>query len=81
MFFTADGESGKAGGNETIRVDTEGRLHVKVSAALVPRFGSHLVVVAPVTFAHRGGEPMATPPAVRLLVEAPAEPVLHATRE
>ncbi len=56
MFLTADGESGKAGGNETIRVDTEGRLQVKVPAALAQRFGSHLVVVAPVMFAHRGGE-------------------------
>jgi hypothetical protein len=26
MFLTADGESGKAGGNETIRVDADGRL-------------------------------------------------------
>ncbi len=30
MFLTADGESGKAGGNETIRVDTGGRLRIKV---------------------------------------------------
>jgi IS605 OrfB family transposase len=56
MFLTADGESGKAGGNETIRVDTEGRLQVKVPGALAQRFGSHVVVVAPVMFAHRGGE-------------------------
>jgi hypothetical protein len=56
IFLTADGESGKAGGNETIRVDAEGRLQVKVPAALVQRLGSHLVVVAPVIFAHRGGE-------------------------
>jgi hypothetical protein len=29
MFLTADGESGKAGGNETIRVDEVGRLRIK----------------------------------------------------
>ena len=56
MFLTADGESGKAGGNETIRVDEAGRLRVKVPAALVVRFGTHLDVAAPVAFAHRGGE-------------------------
>ena len=37
MFLTADGESGKAGGNETIRVDERGRLRIKVPAALVDR--------------------------------------------
>ena len=35
MFLTADGESGKAGGNETIRVDEAGRLRIKVPAKLV----------------------------------------------
>ena len=35
MFLTADGESGKAGGNETIRVDDAGRLRIKVPATLV----------------------------------------------
>jgi hypothetical protein len=34
MFLTADGETGKAGGNETIRVDEAGRLQIKVPAAL-----------------------------------------------
>ena len=29
MFLTADGESGKAGGNETIRVDETGRLRIR----------------------------------------------------
>jgi hypothetical protein len=53
MFLTADGESGKAGGNETIRVDEVGTLRVKVPAALVDRFGSHLEVAAPVRFVHR----------------------------
>ena len=53
MFLTADGESGKAGGNETIRVDADGRLRIKVPAALVEQFGTHLVIAAPVQFSHR----------------------------
>ncbi|MGH3524079.1 MAG: hypothetical protein ACRDU4_14980, partial [Mycobacterium sp.] len=56
MFFTADGESGKAGGNETIRVDEAGRLRVKVPAALADDLGSHVEVTAPVQFSHRGQE-------------------------
>ena len=56
MFVTADGESGKAGGNETIRVDEAGRLRVKVPCALVDEFGSHLEIAAPVQFTHRGGQ-------------------------
>jgi IS605 OrfB family transposase len=56
MFLTADGESGKAGGNETIRVDEAGRLRIKVPAALADQFGTHLAVAAPVGFAHRGSE-------------------------
>jgi IS605 OrfB family transposase len=56
MFLTADGESGKAGGNETIRVDEQGQLRIKVPAALVDEFGTHLVIAAPVQFTHRGGE-------------------------
>ncbi|MBU8820447.1 transposase [Mycolicibacterium goodii] len=56
MFLTADGESGKAGGNETIRVDGNGRLRVKVPAALVDRFGTHLRIADPVRFNHRGQE-------------------------
>lgn len=56
MFMTADGESGKAGGNETIRVDEQGRLRIKVPAALVDRFGTHLHIAAPVVFGHRGDE-------------------------
>ncbi|WP_319455025.1 MULTISPECIES: hypothetical protein [unclassified Mycobacterium] len=56
MFLTADGESGKTGGNETIRVDEAGRLRIKVPAALVDQFGTHLVITAPVGFAHRGHE-------------------------
>src|ERR1700677_1194746 len=54
MFLTADGESGKAGGNETIRVDADGRLRVKVPAALAGDLGSYVEITAPVAFAHRG---------------------------
>jgi hypothetical protein len=56
MFLTADGESGKAGGNETIRVDDDGHLRIKVPAALTEQLGSHLVIQQPVRFAHRGAE-------------------------
>lgn len=56
MFLTADGESGKAGGNETIRVDEGGRLRVKVPAALAAELGPHLVIGAPVAFHHRARE-------------------------
>ncbi len=56
MFLTADGETGKPGGNETIRVDGQGRLQIKVPAALVHRFGGHLQFAAPVGFTHGGPE-------------------------
>jgi IS605 OrfB family transposase len=56
MFLTADGETGKAGGNETIRVDEASQLRIKVPAALSARFGTHLQITAPVGFCHRGGE-------------------------
>ena len=56
LFLTADGESGKAGGNETIRVEEAGRLRIKVPAALAGQFGSHLVIAAPMRFAHRADE-------------------------
>jgi hypothetical protein len=56
MFLTADGESGKAGGNETIRVDETGWLRIKVPAALVAQFGTHLNVAAPVGFSHRSSQ-------------------------
>lgn len=54
MLLTADGESGKAGGNETIRVDETGRLRIKIPAALVTWFGTHLDIATPVAFNHRG---------------------------
>ncbi|QNJ89943.1 hypothetical protein HZU40_00325 (plasmid) [Mycolicibacterium fluoranthenivorans] len=56
MFLTADGESGKAGGNETIRVDESGQLRMKVPAALTDRFGTHLLISNAVAFNHRGDE-------------------------
>jgi IS605 OrfB family transposase len=56
MFFTADGESGKPGGNETIRVDADGQLRIKTPAALANQFGSHVVIDAPVHFGYRGDE-------------------------
>ena len=56
MFMTADGESGKTGGNETIRVDGPGRLRIKVPAALADQHGTHIDVAAPVTFGYRGAE-------------------------
>ncbi|MFI1915592.1 hypothetical protein [Nocardia sp. NPDC020380] len=55
MFLTADGETGKAGGNETIRVlPGTGQLRIKVPAALADRFGTHLTIAEPVVFHHRG---------------------------
>jgi len=56
MFLSADGESGRTGGNETIRVDEHGRLRVKVPSALAEQLGTHLKLGAPVHFSHRGGE-------------------------
>jgi hypothetical protein len=56
LFLTADGESGKAGGNETIRIDSDGRLRIKTPAALVAQLGQHVVIDAPIRFAHRGDE-------------------------
>jgi hypothetical protein len=56
MFLTADGESGKVGGNETIRVDETGRIRIKVPAALADRYGAHLSIATPIAFSHRGTE-------------------------
>jgi IS605 OrfB family transposase len=53
---TADGETGKNGGNETIRLDGQGRLRLKVPAALAGKHGTHLQVAAPVRFSHGGTE-------------------------
>jgi IS605 OrfB family transposase len=56
LFVTADGESGKTGGNETIRVDEAGRLRIKTPAALASQFGSHVVIGEPIRFNHRSDE-------------------------
>jgi len=56
MFLTADGESGKPGGNETIRLDSDGRLRVKTPAALADQFDSHVVIDGPIRFGHRCDE-------------------------
>jgi len=42
--LTADGESGKAGGNETIRVEDAGQLRIKTPAALAEQLGTHLTI-------------------------------------
>ncbi|CAM5553553.1 transposase [Streptomyces canus] len=59
MFLTADGESGKRFGNETIRVTDTGQLSLKLPAPLAhlanaPR--GRYVLDAPVEFRHRGQE-------------------------
>lgn len=56
MFLTADGESGKRFGNETIRVTDTGVLSVKVPAPLVGRYGTRLTISRPVGFNHRADE-------------------------
>jgi IS605 OrfB family transposase len=57
IFLTADGETGKTGGNETIRVTpATGQLRIKVPAALADQFGTHLSIAAAVVFHHRREE-------------------------
>jgi hypothetical protein len=56
MFLTADGESGRIGGNETIRVDDANCLRIKTPEALAVDIGWYLVIEAPVRFIHRGEE-------------------------
>jgi IS605 OrfB family transposase len=56
LFLTADGESGKPGGNETIRVYEAGRLRIKTPAALVSQLGSHVVIGEPIRFHHRSDD-------------------------
>ena len=53
IFLSADGESGKRFGNETIRVDHTGQLTVKIPGALAGRLGSHLNLAVPVEFHHK----------------------------
>lgn len=55
MFLTADGEGGQVGGNQTIRVDADDRLTLKVPGALVATLGSHLTLARPLSLeTHRG---------------------------
>ncbi len=56
MFLTADGESGAPFGNQTIRVEGDGILVVKVPAALTDKYGRHLRLAVPVAFVLRGPE-------------------------
>ncbi|WP_411147904.1 IS200/IS605 family accessory protein TnpB-related protein [Streptomyces sp. A30] len=59
MFLTADGESGKRFGNETIRVTDTGRLSVKLPAPLAHLANAphgRYVLDAAVRFQHRGAE-------------------------
>ncbi|WP_211878064.1 hypothetical protein, partial [Pseudarthrobacter albicanus] len=56
LFLTADGESGKRWGNETIRIDTDGRLSLKVPAVMAAEHGARLHLSVPVLFHHRAGE-------------------------
>jgi IS605 OrfB family transposase len=58
-FFTADGESGKRYGNETIRVTPDGEVSIRLPAPLAhlanARHGRY-VLAARVSFPHRGAE-------------------------
>jgi IS605 OrfB family transposase len=58
-FFTADGESGKRYGNETIRVTPDGEVSIRLPAPLAhlanARHGRY-VLTARVSFPHRGAE-------------------------
>ncbi|MGH3634821.1 MAG: IS200/IS605 family accessory protein TnpB-related protein [Mycobacterium sp.] len=58
-FLSADGESGKRGGNETIRVSGDGELSLRLPAPLVhlanAAHGRYILNGTP-AFAHRGGE-------------------------
>lgn len=56
LFLTADGETGKRGGNETIRIGANGGMVLKVPAPLCETLGDHLALEVPVTFAHRRSE-------------------------
>ncbi|MBB5807566.1 IS605 OrfB family transposase [Saccharothrix ecbatanensis] len=58
-FLSADGESGKRGGNETIRVTLDGEVSIRLPAPLAhlanARHGRY-VLASSVEFRHRGGE-------------------------
>ena len=54
LFLTADGETGKRFGNETIRLSPEGVLSVRLPTSLAP--GGVLTLGVPVRFIHRSQE-------------------------
>ncbi|MEA9999684.1 hypothetical protein QN367_11280 [Cryobacterium sp. RTS3] len=56
MFLTADGESGAPWGNQTIRVETDGTLVIKVPTGLTDMMGAKLRLSVPVGFELRGAE-------------------------
>jgi IS605 OrfB family transposase len=59
MFLSADGESGKRCGNETIRITPAGQVSIKLPAALAHLANAphgRYVLDARVAFKHRGGE-------------------------
>jgi hypothetical protein len=66
MFLTADGESGAPWGNQTIRVETDGVLAIKIPAGLNTELSSELSggnvvgmklrLSVPVVFSHRAAE-------------------------
>lgn len=58
MFITADGESGKKFGNETIRLTPDGPLTIKIPESLVAELGigSHLTLTESAAFSYRDGE-------------------------
>lgn len=55
LFLTADGETGKPFGNETISVDPDtGTLRLKIPTALVDKHGTHITIPLHNIFPHRG---------------------------
>lgn len=57
IFLTADGESGKRFGNETVRVTGEGAFSIKVPGGLVAEHRTRLTIATPASLStHRGGE-------------------------
>ncbi|WP_222598126.1 hypothetical protein [Lentzea tibetensis] len=59
MFLSADGESGKPHGNETIRIDPDGQVRIKLPAPLAYLANApqgRYVLACTVTFRHRGDQ-------------------------
>lgn len=56
MFLTADGETGAPYGNQTMRVEHDGILSIKVPTPLVDTLGERLRLSVPASFALRGDE-------------------------